>query len=927
VTTSPGNTSTIINCNTATKICSGSVLAPPGNDTFAVNLYDGTNGTGNLLSTGAVTQTIVAYQTNAVSVTFNGVVASLSVMLNPSSVTVGTAATVAVVANALDADGNTIIGPGVYVSSGGGALTVNLANSDTSGATQLSQSSLTQPTSNLSLSYNGANITGATITASGAGLGSASATLTASSSSSGTFSEFSTGISANAQLLNITAGSDNNLWFTENALRRIGKITTSGMVTEYSAGISGDDPLGDIVAGPDGNIWFTEYTYPGVNRIGKITTSGVVTEYSAGISPDSQIGGITAGPDGNLWFTEQVGNRIAKITTSGSVTEYSTGITAFAGPSAIARGSDGNLWFTEVNSSGNKIGRITTSGVVTEYSAGISSGAGLGPIAAGPDGNLWFTEFSINKIARITTSGIVTEFSNGISASVGPSVVAAGSDGNVWFTEGNSGGSLGRITPSGTVTEFPASTAYSGSSYVQLHGLVTGPDNALWYTEIRSNRIGRFILPQGGTATPTPGPIPTPTVTPTPSPSASPTPIPTLTPTPLPSGSPTPIATHTPSPSPTASPTATPSPTPSPAGTPPIPTNLTPGSSSGPGPTLSSNTVTLSWSASIGATTYEAAVRDVTTGSGGPIVADNTVGGTSTAVTLSSGRQYRWDVDACAGVNCSNYASPAYFQTPGSGQGFLAFPLACGDPNCSLLVYSQGAYTPSIMFTVLDHSLVQNPNGLWQYGTCTSGSYPNCTGGGDGRIIAFDGETASGPPSPNDRTCILGTLNVSGMVIPGGCGQGPNYASYDEHPGYDYYATLSTPVKAAASGVVVNNGSGSAADARCVPTNISSCSAFNYVGIDHGNGYISQYGHLSTVSVTPGQSVTQGQQIGLSGDTGVSGHPHLHFEVIKLIPGYSAQNYADPARYAVVDPYGWTGAGVDPLYSVGLGIPSVRLWQ
>jgi hypothetical protein len=85
-------------------VCSAQVLAPVGSDSFAVNLYDGTNAGGKLLSTGTLTQTIVIDQANTVSVTFNGVVASLSVVLTPSSVTSGTPATVAV--SAAGPDGN-----------------------------------------------------------------------------------------------------------------------------------------------------------------------------------------------------------------------------------------------------------------------------------------------------------------------------------------------------------------------------------------------------------------------------------------------------------------------------------------------------------------------------------------------------------------------------------------------------------------------------------------------------------------------------------------------------------------------------------------------------------------------------------------------------------------------------------------------------
>lgn len=53
----------------------------------------------------------------------------------------------------------------------------------------------------------------------------------------------------------------------------------------------------------------------------------------------------------------------------------------------------------------------------------------------------------------------------------------------------------------------------------------------------------------------------------------------------------------------------------------------------------------------------------------------------------------------------------------------------------------------------------------------------------------------------------------------------------------------------------------------------------NYVMIDHGNGKLSIYGHLSGVTVNPGDTVVAGQLIGYVGSTGYSTGPHLHFEL------------------------------------------------
>lgn len=53
----------------------------------------------------------------------------------------------------------------------------------------------------------------------------------------------------------------------------------------------------------------------------------------------------------------------------------------------------------------------------------------------------------------------------------------------------------------------------------------------------------------------------------------------------------------------------------------------------------------------------------------------------------------------------------------------------------------------------------------------------------------------------------------------------------------------------------------------------------NLIVINHGNGYITYYAHLSKIFVRVGESVARGQRIGSVGSTGRSTGPHLHFEV------------------------------------------------
>jgi sugar lactone lactonase YvrE len=58
-------------------------------------------------------------------------------------------------------------------------------------------------------------------------------------------------------------------------------------------------------------------------------------------------------------------------------------------------------------------------------------------IAAGPDGNMWFTDAGYpSAIGRITPSGQITEFNTGVPGNARrPSGIAAGADGNMWFTD------------------------------------------------------------------------------------------------------------------------------------------------------------------------------------------------------------------------------------------------------------------------------------------------------------------------------------------------------------------------------------------------------------------------------------------------------------------------------------------------------------
>lgn len=70
----------------------------------------------------------------------------------------------------------------------------------------------------------------------------------------------------------------------------------------------------------------------------------------------------------------------------------------------------------------------------------------------------------------------------------------------------------------------------------------------------------------------------------------------------------------------------------------------------------------------------------------------------------------------------------------------------------------------------------------------------------------------------------------------------------------------------------------------------------NSVFIEHGNAWISAYGHLSALAVASGETVVQGQLIGYIGSTGNSTGPHLHLALYHNgDAGIAGQNFAELA--------------------------------
>jgi murein DD-endopeptidase MepM/ murein hydrolase activator NlpD len=121
------------------------------------------------------------------------------------------------------------------------------------------------------------------------------------------------------------------------------------------------------------------------------------------------------------------------------------------------------------------------------------------------------------------------------------------------------------------------------------------------------------------------------------------------------------------------------------------------------------------------------------------------------------------------------------------------------------------------------------------------------------------------------------TSGPTDVTSPYGVRMDPFLRQLAMHTGVDFRGEPGDPVRAAAAGKVVqaerNGGYGL------------------MVEIDHGNGIVTRYAHLSAVAVSEGATVDVGSTIGRIGSTGRSTGPHLHYEV--RLNGEAV----DPQRY------------------------------
>jgi streptogramin lyase len=219
-------------------------------------------------------------------------------------------------------------------------------------------------------------------------------------SPSGEINEFS--LEAGMEPNFITAGPDGNVWFTDvGTTHEIVRVAPCSLpctptITKFGKA-NGLDASGLpelITAGSDGNLWFTDQGSP--VAIGRITPAGAITEFveSNGLEKKSTPAFIAPGPEGSVWFTDDGEPKaLGRITPAGAITEFALK-SEKEFPDGIVAGADGNMWFGNQNEIAGKhigygIGVIGTGTPPASIAAPVVAGSGQQGTQQACEGDRW----------------------------------------------------------------------------------------------------------------------------------------------------------------------------------------------------------------------------------------------------------------------------------------------------------------------------------------------------------------------------------------------------------------------------------------------------------------------------------------------------------------------------------------------------------
>lgn len=321
--------------------------------------------------------------------------------------------------------------------------------------------------------------------------------------------------------VDFTKGPYNTLWWDanipaeDNGFNMYRFAEGTGVVTTFSKG-----PPAAVATTPltlqGGRIYLvslnTDPTRPADDEefLSNFNFSGVFTNGPL-VATQQALGPLALGPDGNVWFPICVescgfstdGDFITAVTYAGGrvvgvqLPQFTPNVVT-AGPGGLAYATAS---FTNalpppppptVDSAVFVISPTPGFGSILNKVALPHASLPWG-IVVGSDKNLWIAEPGVNEIARMTPAGSVTQFPLP-TANAGAKWLTPGADTAVWFTETNAN-KIGRITPAGSITEFPIPTANSKPNGIHYCTTNCPPRGGVWFVETGASKIGKFNSP------------------------------------------------------------------------------------------------------------------------------------------------------------------------------------------------------------------------------------------------------------------------------------------------------------------------------------------------------------------------------------------------------------------------------------------------
>jgi streptogramin lyase len=299
---------------------------------------------------------------------------------------------------------------------------------------------------------------------------------------------------------------------TATASAPLGEITEFGEANGLPAG---SEPQ-DIVAGAEGNMWFT--AQGPVPAVGRVTPSGTITEFTAGLKPGnaSKPEEITLGPEGDLWFTDSSCVREEQIVSLSGIPTGGTFTLTFEGETTAPISA--SLTPTEVNSQmvsaldalpalspsdvtpGNAAEGLEDLGLTFAGEASkrncenvpqlTADGSGLTG-GTGPTATVRTARQGEEAaVGRIAPSGVITEFPTG--PDVEPQHIGTSSNGTIWVTSyATTDLTLATVSNSGALTKHVTGVEGNAAS------LAPGPDGNVWATTSGAENPILRITPAG----------------------------------------------------------------------------------------------------------------------------------------------------------------------------------------------------------------------------------------------------------------------------------------------------------------------------------------------------------------------------------------------------------------------------------------------